>query len=174
MTMFLSFFLSCYEKLYVLVLHPCLHPVFGGKLYYFGLIGKFLPERSNTCMRGAGLLRVDIGAVSNLWMSRQRQRSPISKSGSTQGQSRPLVCCCLVPAATNTGCDATRQCIIVDLGEKASKCLKISCSPPLALLTNHSTIPSLSHVGEWKLHVGALRESPKRVFNLKETAFEEY
>jgi len=29
----------------------------------------------------------------------------------------------------------------------------------------------LSHVGEWKLHVGALRESPKRVFNLKEKNF---
>ena len=108
-------------------------------------------------------------------MSWLRQRSASSKSGSTrQGQSQPQACCCLVPAATNTGRDATRQCIIVDLGEKASKCLKTSCSPPLALLTNHSTIPSLSHVGEWKLHVGALSESPRRAFNLKENNFSSY
>ena len=100
-------------------------------------------------------------------ISRSKSSNSVTSTGSSADQNqsqKSLACCCLVRATFNPGDGVTRrQCVIIDLGDKASKALQISCVPPLALLTeNHD-----SNIVEWKLHIGCLGESLKQSVKLQ-------
>ena len=73
-----------------------------------------------------------------------------------------LACCGL---QSTDRASSLRQCTIIDLGVKALE-VGITHKPALAIVTNHSVIPSLSHVKEWKLLAG-----PSAVFKLVEGKF---
>ena len=104
--------------------------------------------------------------ATRLGISRSKSSSSVTSTGSLPDRrqsQKSLAFCCLVRPTSNPGGDARRQCVIIDLGEKASKALQSSCNPPLALLTeNHA-----SNIEEWKLHIGCLGESPKRSVKLQ-------
>ena len=96
-------------------------------------------------------------------ISRSKSSSSVESLPDRRQTQKSLACCCLVRATSNPGGDTRRQCVIFDLGEKASKALQSSCNPPLALLTeNH-----VSNIEEWKLHIGCLGESLKRSVKLQ-------